>query len=698
MRNTIILLFSLFLVSVSAFSQTEKPDAIWFKYDNRFIENSSVQLAGIDSVEFTSSMMKMWRTYESGNVGSVPQMYNRGAGVYMLTNPGRHLSKPSSYSSVNYEDANSQWCFERSMESEHFVCFWEKGLNKVGYTVSGVNINTLLQNAEKIWDMYVNKLGFLIPGKSITDDTKIHMYIVNQSDWRADGSGSDGTDYYYSGFTKNSRSKKVGLFHCNPDAATARGGHTPAHEIGHVFQYLVSADLGMTHGLNYGFGDGASGGNCWWEDCANWQAYKVYPERQFTDGEYLEQNMDKCHLNILHEDARYTNCFYQDYWCMKHGMDAVGRVWRESTKPEDPMEAFMRIYNLSVSDFADEMYDCFARQTSWEIDGVRDLAKSKIGIDRQRLIEPSAALRDKYLDGDKEWWIVSSDYCVQNYGHNSNPLKIPAAGTKVTATFRGLAGADGYRKIKTDKAGWRYGLVAYTTTGKRVYSEMQSAKEGVAELVVPENCCNMWFVVMGAPTEYWRHPWDDNSSNDEQWPYAVRFSGTDPLGASHTYDSFPEDYVRKDTTVVINATLARSTSQYSSVRVQYDMDAIAQALGITTAQMKAIKRNDTTSNPGDVRFAGVNVNTAVLSFNTTTSTSSATCYGHWFNAVGNVCNYDSSAYIFAEMYPESYGCYVGQYPGRLTVGKTYIIRQAIVYTHTDGKVYKAIMEVHLKVV
>ena len=33
---------------------------------------------------------------------------------------------------------------------------------------------------------------------------------------------------------------------------------------------------------------------------------------------------------------------------------------------------------------------------------------------------------------------------------------------------------------------------------------------------------------MGAPTQYWRHLWDDDASNDEQWPYEVTFENTQP--------------------------------------------------------------------------------------------------------------------------------------------------------------------------
>jgi hypothetical protein len=122
------------------------------------------------------------------------------------------------------------------------------------------------------------------------------------------------------------------------------------------------------------------------------------------------------------------------------------------------------------------------------------------------------------------------------------------------------------------------------------------------------------------------------------------------------------------------------------------MDAISQALGLSTAQMRSVK----VGTANKVRFVGVS-STGAIANSTTTSTSSATCFGHWFNQSGNVCGYDSNARIFAEFYPDKYGCYVGQYPGRLKRGNTYIVRQAIIYTHTDGKEYRATMQVNLTV-
>lgn len=650
-------------------------DTLWVKYDNRFTANKNYVIRNADSLEFRMNdrngaypVLRLYNTnFSKGYTEYRLQTLfgdSQFAGTIMFGNPGRILWHPSTYSGNNYMDDNSRWSFSRSMESEHFVVFWEKGFGSDPTKAQTYRFNpkTVLQNAEKIWDTYVTQLGFLVPGRSTTDTYKIQLYVLYQSEWRADASGVDG---------------KMGIGHMSAGAIGARGGHTVAHEIGHTFQYLVSADLGQQHGYNYGYGEGASGGNGWWESCANWQAYKVYPERQFTDGEYFEGHLPKCHLNLLHEDWRYENCFVQDYWCMKHGQDFIGRLWRESNKPEDPVETYKRLNKLSQDQLCDEFYEGFARMATWDIDGIRDRASHRIGQHQSHLTRT-----------DEGAWRVDAAYCPQNYGYNIINLNAATGGTVVKAHFKGIAGADGYRKINVDKAGWRYGFVAYTQDGQTVYGETARDKEGTATLTLPDGCQRLFFVVMGAPTEHWRHPWDDNAQNDEQWPYEVTFEGTDLYGQ---FPEYPADYERRDTTVYINAELAYDGSNYTSTRVQYDMAAISQALGLSTQQLKSLGRT-ASSNP---RFVGVDAN-GTIHTGTTTSTSSSTCYGHWFTAQGNVCNYDSSARIFAELYPETYNCYVGQYPGRLTRGHTYTIRQAVQYLH-EGKRYTATMVVQLKI-
>ncbi|MBR1521796.1 MAG: DUF4859 domain-containing protein [Bacteroidaceae bacterium] len=695
---TLLLLWGAF----TCLNAQNKPDTLWFQFDDRFMKNEIIDLTDVDSIEFTKTALKRYKLLTStGRVTGMTKSY-RTNGVYRFDDIERYLVKPSTYSSNDFTNENSTYCFQRSAESEHFVVFWGKGLKKQsngnitgGASSSVCNVNTLLADAEKIWKVYVEDLGFIMPGSSTTDNVKIEMFIVNQSDWRADGSGVSGQVWEAgSGTSKTAKEYKTGMFHCNPWAASSNV--TVAHEIGHTFQYLVSADLGNTHGLNYGFGSNASGGNEWWEDCANWQAHKVYPAQQFVENWTNNQKMH--HMNILSENARYNNCYYQDWWCQQHGLNTVARVWREATKPEDPIEAYMRIFGLNEETFADEQYQGYAHIASMDIDRWQTYGQGLIGSEQQRLQTPTESILENFLDNDASWWVVDPQFCPENYGYNANPLKVPAAGTVVKVQFRSIVGASGYRIINKLRAGWRYGLVAYSSDGTRTYGEMGRDAKGEVSITVPENCTHLWLVVMGAPTTYWRHAWDDDTGNDEQWPYAVKFEGTDPYGANRTYGEYPEDYERKDTTVVINATLAYSSSSYSSVRVQYDMDAISQALGVSTEQMQALKcKSGSKGVKGTLDFVGVGTN-GKDTYGTTTSTSSATCYGHWFTTAGNVVGYTSTAAIFAELYPDKYGCYVGQYPGKLKKGNTYVIRQAIIYTHTDGKQYRATMEVHLNIV
>lgn len=667
------------VVAVASVTAAMAQDTLWVQYDNRFADNKFFALSSkVDSVEFcltglnianpypilklyNSSLTKGYSEYRISSLVNADL-----SGRVMFQNPGRILFKPSSLSSLDFMNEASQWCFKRSMESEHFVVFWEKGFgDDPTKAASGYAFNpkTMLNNAEKYWDKYV-ELGFITPGKSTTDQYKIEMFANYTSDWVANGAGQD---------------FKVGTLNVSPWAIGSRGGSTVAHEIGHTFQYLVSCDLGTTHGFNYGYGAGASGGNGWWESCANWQAYKCYPAMQFTDGENFEGHLNYHHLNLLHEDWRYQNCFIHDYWCMKHGNDFIGRLWRESIKPEDPVEAYKRLNGLDQDAFCNEQMEGYMRMATWDIDGVRDAAKHRIGQHVTHL----------HLTADNDGtWEVDSAYCPQNYGYSIINLNTVAPGTVVKANFKGIAGAEGYRAINVDKAGWRYGFVAYANDGTRTYGNIESAADGVATLTVPEGCTRLFFVVMGAPTEHWRHPWDDNASNDEQWPYQVRFENTDVYG---NFNEYPADYVPRDTTIYIDAELAVSNS-YSSTRVQYDMAAVSQALGLSTKQMQSVGRT-ATANP---RFVGIDAN-GTIHTGTTTSTSSSTVFGHWFNSAGNVCNYDGTAYIFAEFYPDKYGCYVGQYPSRLTKGKTYTIKQGIQY-QKNGKWYTATMVVRLKAV
>lgn len=62
--------------------------------------------------------------------------------------------------------------------------------------------------------------------------------------------------------------------------------------------------------------------------------------------------------------------------------------------------------------------------------------------------------------------------------------------------------------------------------------------------------------------------------------------------------------------------------------------------------------------------------------------STATAPGNWFDALGNVCDWDaegSVARIFSELDLSAGFAYIGQFPEKVNVGDVYTIRQALVY-------------------
>lgn len=659
------------LLAITAFAGIHAQDTLWIRYDNRFKANGSMVITSYDSIEFRTNNNKdtvpVRRSYkESFSKGyfdfNIPTSTDGTNFSYMFTNPGRIVYQVSSIKNIDFTKDSGQYSFKRSKESEHFVVFWEKGFGDNPKSAANYQFDpdALLTLAEKVWDKYVADLGFIEVGNSKTDKYKIIMFVHYSGDWLATGSGEDFIS---------------GVLNVTPWAISARGGHTVAHEVGHTFQYLVGCDLGSDHGFNYGYSDGT--GNGWWESCADWQAYKVFPDRQFTDGEYYENYMNKHHLNLLHEDMRYDNCFIQDWWCQLYGLDFIGRLWRASVKPKDPVQVYQQMNKLTQDQFNDEIMNGFMHFATWDIDAVREQAKHRIGNEATHL----------HQNGD--YWEVDSAYCPQNYGYNTINLNYASPGTVIKANFKGIAGAAGYRKVNVEKAGWRYGFVAYTNAGETVYGEVGKDKEGSISMTVPEDTKQLFFVVMGAPTEHWQHVWDGDITNDEQWPYQVQFENTNIYGE---FGDYADDYARRDTTIYIDAQLAKSTSSYTSTSVQYDMSVVSRYLGLNTTQLKSVGKAQTSS----PRFVGVNADGSYY-YGTTTSTSSSTVYGHWFDESGNVCAYNSSARVFAEYNKDTFKCSVGQYPNRLTVGKTYTVRQAFQYDK-GGKTYTVKVVVRLKVV
>lgn len=556
---------------------------------------------------------------------------------------------------MNLNDLNSQWSYSRSMETENIVVFWEPGFGNDPSTAAAtyrVDMNELLEVAEKSYSVYLDSLKFAIKGSSVTDNYKLMIFLLYSTEWAAYGSGQD---------------NKVGTLHINP--AAARGKNVVAHEIGHCFEYITGCDT--PGGYQYGFGSNASGGNGFWEQCAQWMAYRVYPEMKFTVGDfndYIKSN----HLHIIHETPRYANYFVQDYWTYKRGKDFMGKLWRDSRKPEDPIETYKRINSISQSQFNDEMYEHAALLTTWDIPEIRDYGKNH--INRRAQVKMNAT--------EDNYWKIDPSVCIENYGYNSIKLNAPSQQTEVKINFKGLAGTSGYRALNTNQGGWRYGFVALLENGTRVYSDMATANvtngnnpETTLSFTCPDKCVNLWLVVSGSPQTHWKHAWDDDNSNDEHWPYQVKFEKTNLLGVFNN--------PIHDETLTYNITMDLM-SDYTPTVVSLNASKIGSAFAMSPSDIaKALGST--------ITYAAVNTN------NTLNSNSTANAPGHWFDNAGNTVAWGTSAYVFSELKLNEMVANIGQYPDNSQPGDEYTIKQVLVYTKSQTESARVTLIFNIKI-
>jgi len=597
--------------------------------------------------------------------------------------------KPQEFKDLDMLRSDSKWSFVRSKQSTHFIVFWAKDFGKDPNASTlpdamRVDVDDLLKKAETFYDMNVNTLKFaeVGKGKSNLDKYKMEIYLLYQTDWLATGSGYDDVI----------GALWVNLGTCKPV------GSVIAHEIGHCFQYQVYADLlafggipnDFLRGFRYGFG--GNGGNGFWEQSAQWQSFQSYPMEAFSSsnfGVYAENY----HRHICHEFQRYASYFIHYYWADKHGIDFIGKLWREAKSPEDPIQAYMRLTGLTVDQLNTELYDAATKFVTWDLDAIRANGSNYIG-----------QLTYKFYQLTDGTYQVAYSRCPGSTGYNVIPLNVPAAGTVLTTTFTGLTSGSAlasgdpgqytddskvlttttYNSSLQTRAGWRYGYVALLSNGQRVYGEMNRKTSADVRFTVPEGCTKLWFVVLGAPSTYTPNAWDEKESNDDQWPYTVKFSNTDILG---NITINPNDSP-KDLTLTYNVSFAADATAYSGTTVNLntngDISKVAQAFVLQpsaiTASLLSVKA---TPVEGKIAYAAVEP-TGSLNYATT-----GNGYGFWNDSQGNVIAWgkDNDSRLFSELSPGTFEFSIGQYPGKSKAGDKYTIKDALVYTKA-GKQYQ----------
>ena len=610
-------------------------------------------------------------------------------------------------------DNQYTWSKSRSVESDNVIVFWDKGYGsqKPSEAPSAYQVDEqdLLQKCEDFYDLEINRLGFADPATSNLSKYKIMVMLSHTTGWVCYGGGYD---YQISALW-------LGPSACKPV------GHSVAHEVGHSFQYMCFSEHGGhkdSQTDNTGFHLQCGSGQAIWEQTAQWQAAQSYP------GEMFSQSINvfrKSHnLAFSHEWHRYQS-YWLHYYLSEYYNDirTVAQVWNQPMTGQtqgngtDFNQALMKLKRLNVITLFSLYYDYAAHCVTWDLDACRDYGVPYVGDFDYRCV----AL------GDTAYQVALAS-APEASGFNVIPLDVPAEGTLVTTHFTALPAGTKLaqddpaemmngdaqwtktsrttyiRPSNATKRGFRLGYVALLNDGSRQYVQQDSLYcTGNAEttcevsITVPSGTKRLWLVVLPAPTTYVAHKWDDNTSNDGQWPYRFRLEGTTLGSRAQVYMSPVIDGREvADITLTYDVWLPKRNS-YDPVAVNVSGQAqamIGTALQIQPGDIANLLQTWASGGPsaGRMMFYPMNPRTQVRA----NRGSTANGYGHWFNASGFVTEY-ASGYLYSEFAPESLTFTIGQYPGKLSASSDYTIGQILRYKASDGKEAQArfVFRVHI---
>lgn len=601
-----------------------------------------------------------------------------------------------------YHQADGLMLYKHALSSAHFDVYYGTGYGKTPpdkLTSSNalyVDVSDLLEKAESFYELYVTKLKFAdLSGNTKLNKYKMIICLLHDTGWTATGSGYD---------------NQIGALWVTPSTCHPVG-QTIAHEIGHSFQYQVYCDLGGYAGFRQSVGSGST----FWEQTAQWQSVQAYPGLMISQSIGLWQ--PNHNYAFTHEWQRYQSYWLHYYWTDKRGLDAIGRVWRGGTvSGEDPCQVYMRVFGLSVEDFYKEIYDYASKMVTYDLDAIRSYGKGSIG-----------KYNFNYVDVDDGAIQVAYSSCPQSTGFNVIPLEVPAAGTEIKTVFTALpTGAalatndpaqynngDKYTTANVTKynnfsenthRGFRHGYVALLKDGTRVYQSVDTvyakgsstlAVSDTTSFIVPENTYRLWFVVSPSPSKYIVHKWDEDITNDDQWPYQVKFKHTDVVGHIPKVDLSNTSILPSDVTLDINVCFDASSTDYPGSVYRLSSEqylAVGNALRIQPADISRILTVYSASQANNtIHFVALNPNNNEVE----DSGSTANGYGHWFSKTGKVCEWGNDSYVYSEMDANTLAFTIGQYPNHCKNGDVYQIGQGLRYKDSEGHVAVAKLIFHI---
>ena len=177
-------------------------------------------------------------------------------------------------------------------------------------------------------------------------------------------------------------------------------------------------------------------------------------------------------------------------------------MFRAGKRGEDPALTYMRVFNLSLEQMADEMYDCYSRLLTFDFPRVKESHKKYAC---QLLTQPV-----KKQEGKQMVLTPADGKYPEQYGFNI--FELPMDKKSMKLTFSGKEG---------ENVGFRYGVVLVNDNMEPTYLPFYKDIKKSFKVKKAKDTSRAFFVVVGCPTNnYERMSWGRRNQNqDKQTTY-----------------------------------------------------------------------------------------------------------------------------------------------------------------------------------
>ena len=395
---------------------------------------------------------------------------------------GKAIYIPEDLKGNDFTNPDSKWSYYRMAATENVVVFWEKGfgndLSKApdldGHPMT-VDLQNLLSRLEYFYQTYRDEFKFTLPG-SKADSLRMMVMLNYSLEGTAYGGDYDNT---------------IGALWIAPNRVQDKKLNCIAHELGHSFQIQIACD-GMGHGLGGGI----------YEMCSQWMLWQVNPEWTTDENYHWEAFRKLFHLRFLAGENIYHSPYVLEYWSTKHGVRVMADLFREGHRGEDIAQVYMRMLGLSISDMADEMYDCYSRLVTFDFPRVK-ISHKKYACQLETPVTQVGNV-----------WKPEQEFIPQTYGFNVIPLPLKASSIK----FEGLG--------NKAKDGYRWGVVLIDGNMNATYLPMQRGFSGKISYKLAADTMKAYLVVVGCPADEYKslggNPYERRNETPERtYPYQI---------------------------------------------------------------------------------------------------------------------------------------------------------------------------------